>query len=102
VIDGAGWYRSRALKAPELNPIAQVWDELRKKYSHNRIFKSLKVCLALAAKPRKQDPNKIRTGPEQGRRHSAWSWILAAFLGHLLGRTNFTYSTYSTYSLEMQ
>jgi transposase len=66
VIDGANWHRSRALKAPaniyrlklplkapELNPNEQVWDELRKKYSHNRIFKSLKVCLALAAKPLK-------------------------------------------------
>jgi len=54
VIDGAGWHRSNALKAPdniyllklppyapELNPIEHVWDELRQKYFHNRVFKSL-------------------------------------------------------------
>jgi transposase len=54
VIDGAGWHRSDALKAPdniyllklppyapELNPIEHVWDELREKFFHNRVFKSL-------------------------------------------------------------
>jgi transposase len=53
VIDGAGWHRSDALKAPEniyllklppyapeLNPIEHVWDELREKFFHNRVFKS--------------------------------------------------------------
>ena len=54
VIDGAGWHRSDALKAPEnihllklphyapeLNPIEHVCDELREKFFHNRVFKSL-------------------------------------------------------------
>lgn len=54
VIDGAGWHRSDALKAPgniyllklppyapELNPIEHVWDELREKFFHNRVFESL-------------------------------------------------------------
>jgi transposase len=54
VIDGAGWHLSDALKAPEniyllklppyapeLNPIEHVWDELREKFFHNRVFKSL-------------------------------------------------------------
>jgi transposase len=27
--------------APELNPIEHVWDELREKFFHNRVFKSL-------------------------------------------------------------
>ena len=26
---------------PELNPIEHVWDELREKFFHNRVFKSL-------------------------------------------------------------
>lgn len=54
VIDGADWHRSDALKAPanihllklppyapELNPIEHVWDELREKFFHNQVFKSL-------------------------------------------------------------
>ena len=27
--------------APELNPIEPVWDELREKFFHNRVFKSI-------------------------------------------------------------
>ena len=54
VIDGAGWHRSDGLKAPaniyllklppyapELNPMEHVWDELREKFLHNRVFQSL-------------------------------------------------------------
>jgi transposase len=54
VIDGANWHRSNMLKtpaniyllalppyAPELNPIEHVWDELREKFFHNRVFQSL-------------------------------------------------------------
>lgn len=53
VIDGALWHRSDALQAPdnsyllrlppyapELNPMAHVWDELREKFFHNRAFHS--------------------------------------------------------------
>ena len=54
VVDGAGWHRSLALKptenmtlirlppyAPELNPVEHLWDELREKFFHNLVFKSL-------------------------------------------------------------
>jgi transposase len=54
VIDGAGWHRSEALKAPaniyllklppyapELNPIEHVWDELREKFSTTAFSKAL-------------------------------------------------------------
>lgn len=50
--DGASWHRSDGLKAPaniyllklpqyapELNPIEHVWDKLREKFLHNRVFK---------------------------------------------------------------
>jgi len=30
-----------ATYAPELNPIEHVWDELREKHFHNRVFDSL-------------------------------------------------------------
>lgn len=54
VIDGAGWHNVnqeklpaniRLLKlppySPELNPVENVWDELREKFFHNRVFDSL-------------------------------------------------------------
>ena len=54
VLDGAGLHRSMALRvpanmhllplppyAPELNPVEHLWDELREKHFHNRVFDSL-------------------------------------------------------------
>ena len=54
VLDGAGWPRSHTLKlphnlrllmlpsySPELNPVENLWDELREKSFHNRVFDSL-------------------------------------------------------------
>lgn len=68
VIDGAGWHRSAQLKAPkniylltlppyapELNPIEHVWDELREKFFHNRVFDSLDA-LGRAVDLGAQDP----------------------------------------------
>ncbi len=78
VIDGAGWHRSDGLKAPaniyllklppyapELNSIEHVWDELREKFFHNRVFKSLDVLedhLTMALK-------NFGRRPEQGGLH---------------------------------
>ena len=58
VMDGPGWHRSGMLKtpsnigllklppyAPQLNPIAHVWDELREKFFHNRVFDSLVITI---------------------------------------------------------
>ena len=54
VLDGAGWHTCNALLAPanmrllflppyspELNPVEHLWDELREKHFHNRVFDSL-------------------------------------------------------------
>jgi transposase len=54
VVDGAGWHRSKKLVlpknikllflppySPELNPIEILWAELKEKYLHNRVFKSV-------------------------------------------------------------
>jgi hypothetical protein len=54
VFDVAGWHRSKRLKipenikllslpvySPELNPVENIWKELREKYFHNRVFVSL-------------------------------------------------------------
>jgi len=64
-VDGAGWHKSKDLKipknihfiiqppySPEVNPTEHIWDEIREKYLHNKIFDTLeetmdKVCAGL-------------------------------------------------------
>ena len=64
-VDQAGWHQAKALVipenirligqppySPELNPVEHIWDDIREKYFHNRIFPSLdlltdKLCHAL-------------------------------------------------------
>ena len=54
VVDGAGWHKAGSLQlpgnlrlhflppySPELNPQEHIWDELREKHFHNRVFDSL-------------------------------------------------------------
>jgi transposase len=54
VLDGAGWHKSHAIQLPsnlrllpapayssELNPVEILWDEVREKFFHNRLFNSL-------------------------------------------------------------
>ncbi len=53
-LDRAGWHRAKDLvlldnirllpqpvPSPELNPVEHIWDELREKYFHNRVFPTL-------------------------------------------------------------
>ena len=93
VIDGAGWHRSHALRAPaniylltlppyapELNPIEHVWDELRENFFHNQVFKSLDALedhLTLALKTFEGDPNKLES-------IVSWPWFIAAVLVSLM------------------
>ena len=57
-VDQAGWHSARDLVipenirlipqpaySPELNPVEHIWDELREKYFHNRIFSSLELLI---------------------------------------------------------
>jgi DDE superfamily endonuclease len=59
-VDQAGWHRSKALQvpanmrlieqpaySPEVNPVEHVWEELREKYLHNRVFPSLDPLIEL-------------------------------------------------------
>lgn len=64
-VDQAGWHRSRELSipgnirliqqpaySPEVNPVKHLWEELREKYFHNRLYSSLdhladELCWAL-------------------------------------------------------
>jgi len=93
VIDVAGWHRSESLQppeniyllslppsAPELNPIEHVWDELREKFFHNRVFKSLDALedhLALALKSLETDNTTVAS-------IVSWSWIMGALLNSLM------------------
>ena len=87
VMDGAGWHKSTELKVPEnirlvklpqclpeLNPVENIWDEVREKYFHNRVFDSIDALenhLSLALKHMEENPETI---------HSivAWPWIMKA------------------------
>lgn len=53
-VDQAGWHHSKELLvpanirlieqpaySPEVNPVEHLWEELREKYLHNRLFSSL-------------------------------------------------------------
>lgn len=57
-VDRAGWHRSHELAipsnmrlieqpahSPEVNPVEHIWDELREKYFHNRIFSCLDALI---------------------------------------------------------
>jgi transposase len=93
VIDGAGWHRSHVLKAPEniyllklppyapeLNPIEHVWDELREKFFHNRVFKSLDALedhLTLALKSLEENPDTVSS-------IVSWPWIMGVLLNSLI------------------
>ena len=57
-VDQAGWHRSKELVvpanirlieqtaySPELNQVSHLWEELREKYLHNRLFPSLDLLV---------------------------------------------------------
>ena len=89
VLDGAGWHRSAALKAPpnlrllalppyapELNPVEHIWDELREKHFHNKVFDSIEALedqLATGLVALEEDPARVKS-------IVAWSWIINALL----------------------
>ena len=89
VLDGAGWHASDELHppsnikllrlppyAPELNPVEHVWDELREKRFHNRVFDSLDALedhLEIALRDFEQDHQRIKS-------IVSWPWIIDALL----------------------
>ncbi len=93
VVDGASWHQSSGLKspaniyllklppyAPELNPVEHIWDELREKFFHNRVFKSLNALeehLTVALKTLEEDPNTVGS-------IVSWPWIVGALLTSLM------------------
>jgi transposase len=87
VLDGAGWHKSRELKlpanlrlvrlppyAPELNPVEHVWDDLREKHFHNRVFHSLDAVQTQLA----QGLIQLESDPAHVKSIVGWPWILDA------------------------
>jgi hypothetical protein len=76
-LDGAGWHKAGSLRlpdnlqlhflppySPELNPQEHIWDELREKHFHNRVFGSLDALenqLVQALKSFKTDPQRMHS-----------------------------------------
>ena len=89
VLDGAGWHSSKKLMAPpnmrllqlppyapELNPVEHIWDELREKCFHNKVFASIDALeddLAMALLAMENTPSVVQS-------ISNWPWIIDALL----------------------
>jgi hypothetical protein len=89
ILDGAGWHTSRLLTvpdnmrlipwppySPELNPTEYLWDELREKSFHNRVFNSidaLEVHLEVSLRDLEADKVRVRS-------IVAWPWIINSLL----------------------
>jgi transposase len=89
VLDGAGWHKNESLMipdnlrllslppySPELNPVEHIWDDLREKEFHNRVFDSidsLEDHLEKTLHDMEHDHERI---------HSivAWPWIINALM----------------------
>ena len=87
VLDGAGWHQRESLTlpanlrllklppySPELNPVEHLWDDLREKSFHNRVFDSLDALeshLEISLRDMELDPSRVRS-------IVAWPWIVNA------------------------
>jgi transposase len=89
ILDGAGWHTSGLLTipdnirllplppySPELNPVEHLWDDLREKAFHNRVFDSienLEFHLESSLKILEDDAERVRS-------IVAWPWIINALM----------------------
>ena len=89
VLDGAGWHKANSMiipaniklaflppYSPELNPVENLWDDLREKSFHNRAFESIDALekhLAVSLRDMELDHKRV---------HSivAWPWIINSLL----------------------
>jgi transposase len=87
ILDGAGWHRSQQYPlpanlrlvflppySPELNPVEHLWEEVREKHFHNRVFDSIDAVenqLVAALLSYENDPARVRS-------IAAWDWIINA------------------------
>jgi len=85
IVDGAGWHKKADFQipdnlrllflppySPELNPQEHLWDELREKYFHNRVFDSLDALedhLIVGLRHLEADHEKVKS-------ITGWDWII--------------------------
>ena len=87
VLDGAGWHRGGVLKvpeniwllslppySPELNPVENIWDELREKHFHNKVFADLDALEAQLLYGLKY----LEDHPALTKSIAGWPWIINA------------------------
>jgi hypothetical protein len=87
ILDGAGWHKSKQLTvpgnirllslppySPELNPVENIWEELREKHFHNRVFSSLDAVEEQLF----HGLTRLESNPETTRSIVAWTWIINA------------------------
>jgi transposase len=89
VLDGAGWHNSGSLRlpdnlrllplppySPKLNPVEHLWDELREKAFHNRVFDSIDALedhLEVNLRALENNHDRVRS-------IVAWPWIIDSLL----------------------
>jgi len=72
-LDGAGWHKAKGLKipsnihfiqqppySPEVNPTEHLWDEIREKHLHNKIFDSLAETMEVVCR----EINELNAKPD--------------------------------------
>ena len=85
VLDGAGWHKSKDFNlpdnlrllflppySPELNPQEHLWDELREKHFHNRVFDSIDALedhWVIALRNLENRPDRVKS-------ITGWDWII--------------------------
>lgn len=87
VLDGAGWHKSKAFRlpnnmkllflppySPELNPAEHLWDELREKNFHNRVFESLDALEDVLV----EGLSNLENSPDCVKSITGWDWIVNA------------------------
>ena len=87
VLDGAGWHKNQAIPlpgnikllflppySPELNPVEHLWDDLREKSFHNRVFDSIDAL----ENHLEQELAAFEENPQRAKSITHWPWIINA------------------------
>jgi transposase len=89
VLDGAGWHRADDITvpknirllplppySPELNPVENIWEELREKNFDNKVFASLDALEEQLLHSLKH----LEDHPEISKSIAGWPWIINSLL----------------------
>ena len=89
ILDGAGWHTAGSLRvpanmklfplppyAPELDPMEHLWDDLREKWFHNRVFETMDTLedhLEIGLRTMETNKDRVRS-------IVSWPWIITGVL----------------------